>query len=141
MNDVANELKEILLRLDRLEEEVRKLKNEGVATPDWPAGVLLTPSRRKALDALRREGYLRISAEGNVMWCGSSVTTLAFVCGRLWSGDRVVRGRWRKGSAEFPAKSLEQYFGVKGLRNKREIRLETYLSDEESGIYEILTHI
>lgn len=135
-------------RVATLEKELRevrqlveRLTSMQTRENDWPAGLLLTSKLISALNALRREGFLRIDTEGRVVWCGSCDTSLAFACGLLWGGDRVRKGLWCKGRKEFPGTMLDKYFSVKQLRKKRDARINTYLSEEESMIYEILAPI
>ncbi len=134
MARLVKEVEELKLRIAVLES---KLTN----ACDWPAGLPMTTKLRRAFDALRREGFLRIDTEGHVVWCGSCDTSLAFACGLLWGGDRVRKGLWCKGRKEFPGTMLDKYFSVKQLRKKRDARINTYLSEEESMIYEILAPI
>lgn len=135
-----NNVVELEKRVAALEKEVRELKQLMVCNKevDWPAGLPLSEGRREVLDALCKEGFLRIE-NAEVHWYGKNYSTLALLCGVLWGGDRVRNGFWRKGNRTFPSAKLEKYFHVKYLKQKRNQEIGCQLSDEQLEVYAIIS--
>ena len=99
-----------------------------------PVSLRLTEGRERELNNLIEHAYVKVIGDGHLEWVGDNDTDLAFVCGRLWSGDRYVKGEWKKGKDAFPAAALERVFGKKHLKQKREKIFIRDLTDIESFI-------
>lgn len=84
--------------------------------------------RKDVLLAAIEEDYICITADGHLQWQLESKTLLAYLCGRVWCGDKsdYLKRRdahvWTQGTREFPARDLEALFGVSGLSNLRRHR-------------------
>lgn len=66
---------------------------------------------------------------GRLTWQGGSKTLLAYLCGRVWSGDytrkhvREGSSSWMEGNRTFPGEALAEFFGVKNLKQLRNNRI------------------
>lgn len=84
--------------------------------------------REDVLLAAIEEEYIRVTADGHLRWELESKTLLAYLCGRVWCGDKsnYLKRRdahvWMQGTRELPEHDLEALFGVSGLSNLRRHR-------------------
>ena len=71
------------------------------------------------------EGGMLVFMNGSLQWRGGSKTLLAYLCGRVWSGDythvntRLGTHSWVHGPWPLPGDALADYFGVPNLKQKR----------------------
>ena len=77
------------------------------------------------LDNAINLGYIRPVKDGHYQWLLGSETLLSYFLGKLFCGDfgeyssRKKAMVWRRGDAPFPAKVLNELFGVKSLKRLR----------------------
>lgn len=73
-------------------------------------------------------GLIYVDADGLLVWTDSQ-TLLAYLCGRMWCGDKAVKNRsvgkslWAQGKGKFPYNGIKRVFrnasGLTDLRRKR----------------------
>lgn len=147
MEDLVAIICRMAERIEKLELKVAMLeaKYEAEKANALPRGILpvdlrLKTQKRAELNNLVREGFIIVDGD-HLVWKGGNVTLLAFVCGRLWAGDRLVKCKLTKGKDSFPAKRLENLFRVKNLKQSRNnifIRMSESLTESEQEIYDIM---
>lgn len=102
-----------------------------------PSELALSQQQLAVLRSIAAAGFLSAAPVGTLQIASpqrrSAKTQLAYMCGRLWCGDRVTTDPvthepiWRRGPMMFPDKPLAAFFHTESLRNLRANRLDAPL--------------
>lgn len=142
MEETKNDelLTQILASLKRIEDHLGIIAPEEENTDPRMTQVQLkgklqlTGKKIRVLRKAIKKKYIRVRVDGTLEWHGEYVQSLAFLCGRLWSDDKMKGNLWRKGDRPFPAAPLENLFHVRNLKQLRQQGLDREITAEESAI-------